>query len=138
MSARILIIEDNIANMELMSYLLQRFGYQVMIASDGESGVAIAGEHTPDLILCDIHLPKLDGFGVVEALKRSAATNAVPIVAVTAQAMVGDRDRLLQAGFDGYLCKPIEAEDFIAQIEAFLPHEIRACRLPHSQADIFH
>jgi len=131
MSARILIVEDNAANMELMRYLLQSFGHLVMTAENGESGVAIAEAHAPDLVLCDVHLPKLDGLGVVRLLKHSAATSAVPVMAVTAQAMVGDRDRLLQAGFDGYLCKPIEAEDFITQVEAFLPVALRSGGIQH-------
>jgi len=131
MSARILVVEDNAANMELMRYLLQSFGHRVMTAEDGESGVAIAEEHAPDLVLCDVYLPKLDGFGVVMLLKRSSVTRAVPVIAVTAQAMVGDRDRLLLAGFDGYLCKPIEAEEFVIQVEAFLPVALRSGGIQH-------
>jgi len=129
MSARILVIEDNPANMELMCYLLQRFGHVVLTATDGQSGVTIAHEQVPDLVLCDIHLPKLDGFGVIQALKSSPSTSAMPVVAVTAQAMVGDRDRLLEAGFDAYLCKPIEAENFIAQINMYLSHAPQTWRV---------
>ena len=121
MSARILIIEDNPTNMELMEYLLTAFGYTPIAAYDGISGVDTARETKPDLIICDVHLPKLDGYGVVEALKRDPATAAIPVLAVTALAMVGDRERLLAAGFNGYIGKPIEPDSFVAELEAFLP-----------------
>src|SRR5687768_2765781 len=99
MTARILIIEDNPTNMELMRYLLEAFGHTVLAASDGHIGCAMAREEMPDLIICDIHLPKLDGFGVVSVLKQDSCTHLLPVIAVTAQAMVGDRDKLLKAGF---------------------------------------
>lgn len=119
MSARILIIEDNPTNMELMVYLLRAFGYTPLTASDGEEGVAAAQREQPDLIICDVHLPKLDGYGVVAALKADPATQRIPALAVTALAMVGDRERLLAAGFDGYIGKPIEPDSFVTQIESF-------------------
>ncbi|MGV7209965.1 EAL domain-containing protein [Oxalobacteraceae bacterium A2-2] len=121
MSARILIIEDNATNMELMVYLLRAFGYTPLMASDGEAGVLAARREAPELIICDVHLPKLDGYGVVKALKADAATRHIPALAVTALAMVGDRERLLEAGFDGYIGKPIEPDSFVTQIESFLP-----------------
>jgi CheY-like chemotaxis protein len=120
-AARILIIEDNPTNMELMSYLLTAFGHTPLMAFDGESGVRQARETPPDLILCDIYLPKLDGFGVVGMLKADPALRSIPVLAVTALAMVGDRERLMRAGFDGYIGKPIEPEQFVAQLEPFLP-----------------
>jgi CheY-like chemotaxis protein len=120
LSARILIIEDNATNMELMVYLLKAFGYEPLLASDGEAGIKIARQQTPDLILCDIHLPKLDGYGVIAVLRTDPGLSAVPIIAVTALAMVGDREKLLASGFDGYIEKPIEPETIISQIEAFL------------------
>ncbi|MYM74700.1 EAL domain-containing protein [Duganella sp. FT134W] len=120
MSARILIIEDNATNMELMVYLLRAFGYEPLSASDGEAGVAAARRERPDLIICDVHLPKLDGYGVVAALKADPEVRHIPALAVTALAMVGDREKLLQAGFDGYIGKPIEPDTFVAQIESFL------------------
>lgn len=120
MGARILIIEDNSTNMELMAYLLTAFGHTPLMAYDGEAGVRMAGREQPDLILCDVHLPKLDGYGVVAALKNDPAVAAIPVLAVTALAMVGDRERLLGAGFDGYVAKPIEPEQFVGQLEAFL------------------
>lgn len=119
--ARILIIEDNPTNMELMSYLLTAFGHTPLMAFDGESGVRMAREQRPDLILCDVYLPKLDGYGVVAALKGDPALRAIPVLASTALAMVGDRERLMEAGFDGYLAKPIEPELFVDQLAPFLP-----------------
>jgi two-component system cell cycle response regulator len=121
LAARILIIEDNPTNMELMSYLLTAFGHTPLMAFDGESGVRQAREELPDLILCDVHLPKLDGYGVAGMLKADARLRAIPLLAVTALAMVGDRERLMQAGFDGYIGKPIEPEQFVAELEPFLP-----------------
>ncbi|MBC7413585.1 MAG: response regulator [Herminiimonas sp.] len=129
MSARILIIEDNAPNMELMRYLLEAFGHTVVTACDGVEGLTLAHGAAPDLIICDIHLPKLDGLGVIRHLKSNLCTHVVPVVAVTAQAMVGDRDKLLGAGFDGYLCKPIDPECFVKQVDAFLPAPLRSVRL---------
>lgn len=120
MSARILIIEDNPANMELMSYLLEAFGHTVLSVYNGEEGVEAARNELPDLILCDVHLPKMDGYGVLQQLKSEVALRTIPVIAVTALAMVGDRQKLLAAGFDGYLGKPIEPELFVGQCEKYL------------------
>jgi two-component system cell cycle response regulator len=120
LSARILIIEDNPANMELMSYLLDAFGHTVLPALDGEEGVEAARRELPDLILCDVHLPNMDGYGVLAQLKLEPGLRTIPVIAVTALAMVGDRQKLLAAGFDGYLGKPIEPELFVGQCEKFL------------------
>jgi CheY-like chemotaxis protein len=119
-TARILIIEDNATNMELMVYLLRAFGYEPLTASDGEAGVKMAQLELPSLIVCDVHLPIMDGYAVVGALKSSPAVSAIPVIAVTALAMVGDREKLLASGFDGYIEKPIEPELFVSQIETFL------------------
>ncbi|MGK5080395.1 EAL domain-containing protein [Janthinobacterium sp. HLX7-2] len=121
MSARILIIEDNATNMELMVYLLRAFGYTPLAAYDGEEGVRMARSELPDLIICDVHLPKLDGYGVVAELKKDPLLRKIPALAVTALAMVGDRERLLEAGFNGYIGKPIEPDLFVAELESFLP-----------------
>ncbi|MGK5030408.1 EAL domain-containing protein [Janthinobacterium sp. MDT1-19] len=121
MSARILIIEDNATNMELMVYLLRAFGYTPLAAYDGEEGVRMARSELPDLIICDVHLPKLDGYGVVAELKKDPLLRNIPALAVTALAMVGDRERLLEAGFNGYIGKPIEPDLFVAELESFLP-----------------
>ena len=119
--ARILIIEDNRTNMELMAYLVTAFGHTPLMAFDGDSGVRQARDTSPDLILCDVHLPKLDGCGVVGLLKADPQLRRTPVLAVTALAMLGDRERLLAAGFDGYIGKPIEPEQFVGQLEPFLP-----------------
>ena len=120
MSARILAIEDNPDNMELMAYLLQAFGHTVLMAYDGEQGVEAARRELPDLIICDIHLPRLDGYGVIREIKADPTLRPIPIVAVTALAMVGDREKILVAGFDGYIAKPIVPEAFVGQVEHFL------------------
>lgn len=121
MGARILIVEDNPANLELMTYLLNASGHHVLAAEDGSQGLDIASREQPDLIVCDVQLPDIDGFEVARWLKSHPQLRATPLVAVTALAMVGDRDRVLIAGFDGYLSKPIAPETFVQQIEAFLP-----------------
>ncbi len=118
--ARILVIEDNAANLELMSYLLQAFGHAVITATDGEQGEAIARDRLPALILCDLHLPGIDGFEVARRLKKAPPCSGIPLVAVTAFAMVGDRDKILTQGFDGYIAKPIDPETFVEQVETFL------------------
>jgi len=120
MPARILVIEDNTANLDLMIYLLQAFGHTTYAAEDGQAGLEKASAHHPDLIICDVHMPKIDGYGVVRQLKQDPALRDVPVIAVTALAMVGDRDRVLQSGFDGYLAKPIDPETFIRQINPYL------------------
>jgi CheY-like chemotaxis protein len=130
MPARILIIEDNPANMELMVCLLTAFGHQALLALDGEAGIVMAREAVPDLIVCDVHLPKLDGFGVLRYLKSHPVLAAIPTIAVTALAMVGDRERLLAAGFNGYISKPIEPVHFIGQLEQFLPLALHSVRSP--------
>jgi len=121
MSARILIIEDNPANLELMTYLLNAFGHTVLFAEDGEKGLATARREKLDLIICDIQLPGMDGYAVVYEMKKEEAIRAIPLVAVTALAMVGDRHKVLAGGFDGYISKPIDPETFLAQVEVFLP-----------------
>jgi CheY-like chemotaxis protein len=114
------VIEDNPANMELMTYLLTAFGHTTIAARDGEEGVEAALRHVPDLILCDLALPKLDGYGVVRRLRVEETMRAVPLIAVTASAMVGDRDRVIATGFDGYITKPITPETFVTEVESFL------------------
>lgn len=120
-AARILIIEDNPANAELMAYLLTAFGHEPLTAHDGESGLALARAQRPDLILCDVYLPGLDGYGVVRALRADPALDRTPVLAATALAMDGDRERLLEAGFNGYISKPIEPDRFVPELEQWLP-----------------
>ncbi len=120
MGARILIIEDNPANLELMSYLLGAFGHTVLSAEDGRQGLEAVRREQPDLIICDVQLPEMDGYEVARWLKSDAGLRGTPLIAVTALAMVGDRDRMLAAGFDDYLAKPIDPETFVRQMENFL------------------
>jgi len=117
----VLIIEDHADNLELMSYLLEAFGYSTVTAMDGLAGVERAHGGDLDLILCDIQLPGIDGFEVARRLKRGEQVRSIPLVAITALAMVGDRERAMAAGFDGYIAKPINPETFVASVEAFLP-----------------
>ena len=120
MGSRILVIEDNPANLELMTYLLNAFGHATITATNGPEGVEAALRARPDLILCDLALPILDGFGVARRLKAEPSLAGVPLIAVTASAMVGDRDRVLTTGFDGYISKPITPETFVTEVEAYL------------------
>lgn len=120
MPRHILIIEDHPANLELMVYLLRAAGHICSVATDGEAGVQAAARERPDLILCDIAMPVLDGYGVVARLAADAALREIPVIAVTASAMVGDRAAVLARGFTGYVSKPITPERFVADIEAFL------------------
>lgn len=121
MIARILIVEDNPANLELMTYLLNASGHRVFAAEDGEEGLGVTARECPDLIVCDVQLPNIGGFEVARWLKSHPHLRAIPLVAVTALAMVGDRDRVLAAGFDAYVAKPIDPETFVLQIQGFLP-----------------
>lgn len=120
MAARILVVEDNPANMELMGYLLQAAGHELLFAHDGREGLEIAAREHPDAIICDINLPRMDGYGVLRKLKENPELKDIPCIAVTALAMVGDREKLLGAGFDGYISKPIDPENFAAGIESYV------------------
>jgi two-component system, cell cycle response regulator len=126
MPARILVIEDNADNLHLMTYLLRAFGHVPLSASDGEEGLAVARREQPDLILCDIQLADMDGYAVAHAAKDDSVVRSIPLVAVTALAMMGDRDKVLAAGFVGYISKPITPESFVAQVEEFLPAALRS------------
>jgi two-component system cell cycle response regulator len=121
MPARILIVEDDLTTRELMAWLLQEAGHAVTSTDDGAPGLRLALETRPDLVVCDLHLPSLDGYAVARALKLDPACARIPLVAVSALAPDGDRERVRKAGFDGYLCKPIEPASFVAEVEAFLP-----------------
>jgi len=118
--SRVLIIEDNADNLKLMEYLLRAFGHETATAPDGETGVEMAAGQPFDLIICDIQLPRMDGYAVAARLKSDARLATIPLVAVTALAMVGDRDKVVAAGFDGYLTKPINPRLLVGQIEAYL------------------
>src|SRR5215211_3055169 len=122
MPARILIIEDNPTNLDLMTYLLSAFGHTPLTAHDGEEGLQAAQRETPDLIICDLQLPRLNGYEVARWLKSHPGLRAIPLVAVTALAMVGDRDKVLAAGFDRYISKPIDPQTLVALVERLLQH----------------
>lgn len=111
--ARILVIEDNAANMKLTVLLLQREGHEVIEATDAEDGIRLARERSPKLILMDVQLPGMDGLAATRMLKRDAATSKIKIVALTALAMTGDRERMEAAGCDGYIAKPIRYQEFL-------------------------
>lgn len=116
----ILIVEDNPQNLELMRYLLVARGYAVRTATDGIEAKASLEEQAPDLVLCDIQMPSMDGYGLLAWLRSRESLRDLPVVAVTALAMVGDREKVLASGFDGYLSKPITPETFASQIGEFL------------------
>ncbi|HEY0588203.1 MAG TPA: response regulator [Pseudoduganella sp.] len=130
MSARILIIEDNQANMDLMTYLLQAFGHRPLCATDGEMGVALAIREQPDLILSDLHLPKLDGLGVVAKLRADPATQAIPVLAASALPVTDGCAALRRAGFSGCLPKSLEPDVLLPALESFLPAHLRSGRAP--------
>lgn len=117
---KILLVEDNEENRDMLSRRLTRRGYEVVIATDGGQGVAMAQSEIPDLILMDMDLPVLNGWEATRQLKAAPATRAIPIIALTAHAMVGDREKALEAGSDDYDTKPIEFQRLLGKIEAFL------------------
>jgi two-component system cell cycle response regulator DivK len=120
MKKTILIIEDNGQTLYLLTFILKKHGYDVVQARDGRTGVELAGQVLPALILLDIQLPVLDGYEVARELRHNPALADVPIIAVTSYAMVGDRERILAAGCTDYIEKPIDPDTFMAQIEQWL------------------
>ncbi|HPH13185.1 MAG TPA: response regulator [Burkholderiaceae bacterium] len=123
MPARILVVEDNAANLELVRFLLSHHRYTVLLARDGPEGVATALREKPDLILCDLQMPGYDGYQVLRELCGKIDT---VIVALTAFSMPNDRLNVLGAGFDGYMSKPIDPEKFVRDVEFYLPVDQRA------------
>jgi two-component system, cell cycle response regulator DivK len=120
MSHIILYIEDNPQNMRLVRKMLQSGDYQMLEASDGITGLAIASRELPALILVDINLPDIDGMEVTTRIKGDPAMSHIPIIALTANAMYGDRERFLSAGCDGYLAKPISRKELLDAVGYFL------------------
>jgi two-component system cell cycle response regulator DivK len=118
----VLVVEDNDMNMQLVEYLLEEGGYAIVKATSGEEALALTRSETqrPDQILMDIHLPGMDGLSVVREMKSDTRTNRIPILALTAHAMRGDKDRFLEAGRDGYISKPIDVKTFLSAIETYL------------------
>jgi len=128
MGARILIIEDDPASRELVKYLLESAGHDTLLANEGATGVQMAIDETPDLLICDLQMPVMNGYQVVQTLREYPLWRKVPVIAVTAFSMPGDRDKALAAGFDEHISKPIAPRHFVAQIEAFLPAALRSQR----------
>ncbi len=120
MNAVVLIVEDNERNLKLVRDVLGHAGYSTLEAGDAEAGIALAREQQPDLVLMDINLPGMTGIEALAALRADAATAAIPVAALTAYAMTDDRARILAAGFDGYLEKPISVRELPGQVEALL------------------
>ena len=117
MNKKILVIEDNEQNLYLVTFILEKQGYQVFQASTGDIGLRLANQERPDLILLDIQLPVMDGYTVARELRANSLLAATPIIAVTSYAMPGDREAALQAGCTGYIEKPIDPDTFLIQIE---------------------
>ena len=117
---KILLVEDNEINRDMLSRRLERRGYRVAIAMDGEQGVSMAGLEAPDLILMDMSLPVLDGWEAARRLKAAPATRSIPIIALTAHAMVGDREKAIESGCDDYDTKPVEFQRLLEKIETIL------------------
>lgn len=124
--ARVLVIEDNPVNLELMTYMLRAWQHEPITATDGDTGLERALALLPDLIVCDVQMPGRDGLAVARALKSEPATRSIPLVAVTAFAMSSDRDAALAAGFDRYVSKPIDPQQFMETVHSLLRQPGRA------------
>jgi len=118
--ARVLIVEDNPANMTLVTFLLESAGHTVLCATTAEAGLTLARDEKPNLILMDIQLPGMDGLQATALLKGDDLTRAIPVIALTALAMKGDEQRIREAGCDGYIAKPLAYRDFLATIATHL------------------
>jgi two-component system, cell cycle response regulator DivK len=114
---KILVVEDNEMNMKLFRDVLLATGYLVLEATTGKEAIELSAEHGPDLVLMDIQLPDFDGVEAFRRLRRDERTAAIPVLAVTAQAMFGDRERFLAAGFDGYVAKPVNIGELIGTVQ---------------------
>lgn len=124
MKIKALIIEDNEQNMYMLSFLLEMNNYEVMQAFNGLEGIKAAKEGLPDVILLDIQLPEMDGYQVAHELRKSSDLNHILIVAVTSHAMVGDREKVMAAGANGYIEKPIDPDNFIQKMESYFSEEL--------------
>ncbi len=115
--AQVLVVEDNEKNMKLFRDVLQASGYRLLEATTGERAMELAAEHQPNLVLMDIQLPDIDGVDALGRLRANARTASIPVVALTAQAMHGDRERFLDAGFDAYISKPVDVVEFVKTVK---------------------
>ena len=118
--ACVLVVEDKAENLELMVYLLNAFGHEALVARDGAEGVAVVSQERPDLVVMDLQMPVMDGYEAAALIRADPELSCTPLVAVTAYAMVGDRERIMAAGFDGYLTKPIDPQTFVGELERHL------------------
>lgn len=125
MCARVLVVDDDPVNADLIGYLLRAFGHDAVLALGGQEALDAAAAQVPDLVLCDIQMPGIDGYQVLQELRGDHRYDQTPVVGVTALAMVGDREKVLSAGFDGYLTKPIAPETFVGDVEKYLPAHCR-------------
>jgi two-component system, cell cycle response regulator DivK len=116
---RVLVVEDNDKNMKLFRDVLQATGYTTVEASTGEAAVELAASHSPALVLMDVQLPGIDGVEALARLRGDERTASIPVLALTAQAMHGDRERFLAAGFDGYLSKPVDVVELLRTVEEY-------------------
>ncbi|MDY6875834.1 MAG: response regulator [Chloroflexota bacterium] len=116
----ILVVEDNLLNRKLVETILEPIGYRLLIAVDGKEGIEIATREQPDLILMDLQLPKVSGYDATELLKSQPETAHITIVALTAHAMAGERERAMAAGCDGYITKPVDTRVFPDQVREYL------------------
>jgi two-component system, cell cycle response regulator DivK len=114
---QVLVVDDNEKNMKLFRDVLQAKGYRTLEATTGEEAVALTTEHRPDLVLMDIQLPDIDGVAALARLRADERSASIPVVALTSQAMSGDRERFLAAGFDDYVSKPVNVVSFVATVE---------------------
>ena len=130
MPKKILVVEDNEQNRILMKQIMTYHGYQVLEAADGASGLEMAREHMPDLILLDLQMPVMGGFAVIRELRKTPELSKLKVIAVTSFAMKGDREKALQAGFDEYVTKPIDTRKFVELVKNILPNEKMALKKP--------
>jgi two-component system cell cycle response regulator DivK len=119
--AKILLVEDNEMNRDMLSRRLTKRGYEVVVAVDGQQGIDMAGGDDPDLILLDMSLPVVDGWTAARQLKADPATSAIPVIALTAHALAGDREKALEAGCEDYDTKPVDLARLLGKIERLLP-----------------
>ena len=119
-SKRILLVEDHEDNRNIYRTILEHYGYQVLIAVDGQNGIRLAREEQPDLILMDLSIPVVDGWEATRILKLEESTRAIPVIALSAHALDEDRERAREAGCDGYLAKPVEPRKVLAEVGRFL------------------
>jgi len=129
MKLKALIIEDNEQNMYMLSFLLEKNNYEVIQAFNGLDGIKAALEYSPDVILLDIQLPEMDGYHVAMELRKNQDLKAIPIVAVTSHAMVGDREKAMESGATGYIEKPIDPDNFIQRMESYFNEELLQKRI---------